>query len=242
MHRSGTSLVSQVLDDAGVFMGVMRDHNGESFPFLNQNEEWLAAQNLSWHQPEGFDPEKSILLSTEVYQALHYQLQSSAKWRLALFYNGKWGFKDPRSTFTLGAWLKVFPKAKVIHVVRNGVDVALSLSARNQRPEEVHEKRFDNPVEAFHLWQAYVKKALEWEKLLTGRLIRIEYEKICLPELDTVKSLSRLIGKKADGAIAKNIRASEKKKKDMPPALSEIAVNCPWMKALGYNIENRLKE
>ena len=38
-----------------------------------------------------------------------------------------WGWKDPRNVFTLPLWLRVFPEAKIIYIVRNGVDVAASL-------------------------------------------------------------------------------------------------------------------
>ncbi len=30
-----------------------------------------------------------------------------------------WGWKDPRNTFTLPMWLSIFPKARVLHVLRN---------------------------------------------------------------------------------------------------------------------------
>ncbi|MBW1793701.1 MAG: sulfotransferase [Deltaproteobacteria bacterium] len=41
-----------------------------------------------------------------------------------------WGWKDPRTTLTLPLWLKLFPKARIIHVIRNGIDSALSLWRR----------------------------------------------------------------------------------------------------------------
>lgn len=43
-----------------------------------------------------------------------------------------WGWKDPRNTFTLPFWLRLFPEAKVVEVRRHGVDVAASLSARHR--------------------------------------------------------------------------------------------------------------
>src|SRR5205814_6378464 len=47
--------------------------------------------------------------------------------------NAPWGWKDPRSTFTLPMWLRIFPNAKVVSIERNGVDVAESLRAREVR-------------------------------------------------------------------------------------------------------------
>src|SRR5213078_1316124 len=48
-------------------------------------------------------------------------------------YDRPWGWKDPRTVFTLPLWLQLFPKAKIINIVRNGVDVASSLSVREQK-------------------------------------------------------------------------------------------------------------
>jgi hypothetical protein len=47
-----------------------------------------------------------------------------------LRFDRPWGWKDPRNTLLLRPWLEVFPEAKVVHVVRNGVEVALSLARR----------------------------------------------------------------------------------------------------------------
>jgi hypothetical protein len=44
--------------------------------------------------------------------------------------NFPWGWKDPRSTFTLPLWLCLFPNAKIINIKRHGVDVAQSLRVR----------------------------------------------------------------------------------------------------------------
>jgi hypothetical protein len=43
-----------------------------------------------------------------------------------------WGWKDPRNIFLLPLWLDIFPDAKIIHVFRNGVDVAYSLAQREK--------------------------------------------------------------------------------------------------------------
>ena len=43
-----------------------------------------------------------------------------------------WGWKDPRNTFTLPFWKAIFPAAKIIHIYRNPVDVALSLKTREE--------------------------------------------------------------------------------------------------------------
>lgn len=45
-------------------------------------------------------------------------------------YQGAWGWKDPRNTFTLRYWLQLFPDAKVLHVRRSPDAVVRSLMRR----------------------------------------------------------------------------------------------------------------
>jgi hypothetical protein len=44
--------------------------------------------------------------------------------------SGRWGFKDPRTTFTLEGWLEVLPNLHLIGTVRHPVAVARSLHNR----------------------------------------------------------------------------------------------------------------
>ena len=53
-----------------------------------------------------------------------------------------WGWKDPRTTITFPIWLQVFPKAKILHILRNGVDVAISIYRRSL----VQQMKFRNRV------------------------------------------------------------------------------------------------
>ena len=87
-----------------------------------------------------------------------------------------WGWKDPRSTLTLPLWLELFPDARVIEIVRHGVDVAASLVHRERsmrQPRwgrrllaaslrrlkgssgEYKPFRFSGLGEAFELWAEY---------------------------------------------------------------------------------------
>src|SRR5581483_8650130 len=54
-----------------------------------------------------------------------------------------WGWKDPSNTITLPIWLKLFPHARLIHVVRNGVDIADSLYRRQQNGFAAAQQRYE---------------------------------------------------------------------------------------------------
>lgn len=141
MHKSGTSLVAAILRALGVHTGARRERNEEASFFLHLND-WLLAQSAArWDNPVPID---FMLANRDLLNSLVVPyLRISWKSPRALSYWGfrglrlgagtelQWGWKDPRNTFTLPLWLRLFPNAKVISVVRHGLDVASSLKARN---------------------------------------------------------------------------------------------------------------
>lgn len=142
MHRSGTSMVTELLARLGLFIGWDAAVYSESRFFLRRNEAILAAHGGSWDHP---DPVDRLLgnrvLRRETRDGLRRDVDSLAvlsylgpgrfaRHRSLLGLPFPWGWKDPRTTVLLPLWLDVFPGARVIHVVRDGIDVAMSLSKR----------------------------------------------------------------------------------------------------------------
>lgn len=172
MHRSGTTLVAEWLNRMGVFMGSTRDHNGESIPFLATNQKLLNNEDSDWKNPKTIVsvPELSAL----EYYAIHFSSDSKSK--LKLFFKGPrlWGFKDPRNTFTLSAWISVFPNATIIHVIRDGAEVAKSLAARNLTVGEVHDDSLNDFSAGLTLWEKYVNEGLRYKNHSNYHEIRYE--------------------------------------------------------------------
>ena len=142
MHRSGTTLVTKLLEEFGVFVGRNLGKNYESKFFLDLNE-WVFKQaNATWDRPTGMcDLMKNNKTRNLIVDYLDIKLSSpQAKnfFGIKQLYRYKsiknidypWGWKDPRNTFTLPLWLELFPSAKIICVDRHGVDVAQSLKVR----------------------------------------------------------------------------------------------------------------
>ena len=145
MHRSGTTLIARMLESVGVFMGYQQDENAEAQFFLKLNG-WLFRQSgAAWDRPL---PVKELLQNPDVRDLCREYLQAMVFSTRAAYFLGPsrykggkslakmrtpWGWKDPRNTFTLPLWMPIFPGAKVIHVYRNGVDVARSLAVREQQ-------------------------------------------------------------------------------------------------------------
>ena len=144
MHRSGTTLLSRMLLEIGVFLGWRREINEEARTFLEINKWLLLQAGHAWDTPPGkhtfSDPTARELCTRYMRYALHSIWMS--------FYLGKpwwskqskppqfqfpWGWKDPRSILTLPLWAEIYPSARLLQVRRHGVDVAQSLVKRQQR-------------------------------------------------------------------------------------------------------------
>ena len=152
MHRSGTSLVSRLLDKSGILMGkdLQSDHESKFFIGLNK---WVYENaGADWARPAAvaelvaFEPARE-----KVEQYLRARVSSSASRK----YSGQphsnglfdldcpWGWKDPRNGPALPFWTSIWPEMRIIHVVRHGVDVAASLHTRSKRNWSEDVNRFE---------------------------------------------------------------------------------------------------
>ena len=142
MHRSGTSMITKMLRDLGLFVGWDFSDEYEALFFLNRNEKILNACGGGWNNPTVIN---NLLNHTELRKKavnlLYNDLNSIylvyflgpklfIKYRSVFNLDIPWGWKDPRNTFLLPIWLDIFPEAKIIHIYRNGLDIASSLAVR----------------------------------------------------------------------------------------------------------------
>ncbi len=205
MHRSGTSLVTKILEKSGIFMGVIKDHNFEAMHFLSLNQQALWAAGGSWLQP--IVPKKihhRTIPAKELYRE-HFRINTLGQ-RLQNFWkNPDWGWKDPRNTFTLPMWLELFPNAKVIHVYRDGEEVARSLKKRNNKPGEVYDARLNNLDFNRQLWQLYLEQARSYENL-GHRYIEIDYADIVAGNKVAIAKLEKFCNRKLVGLFAQYAR------------------------------------
>jgi len=151
MHRSGTSILTKMLMECGLFVGWELDETQEALFFRRRNEKLINICGGRWDNPL---PVNLILsnesLTQEVISSLKKDISSfgvfsflgpKLYWRSRTLQktNFSWGWKDPRNAFLLPLWLEIFPRARVVRIVRNGIDVARSLMLREG-------KRLANPV------------------------------------------------------------------------------------------------
>lgn len=195
MHRSGTSLLAKVLEKAGIFMGVLKDHNYEAIHFLSLNQQTLWAANANWLGPKVPEREHYHTRPPKTLYNEHFKLTTKIdQFKYGLFPKA-WGWKDPRNTFTLPMWLELFPKAKVIFVNRNSDAIALSLQKRNQVKGEVYDSRLDNLNFNLNLAAVYQSQAISYKAQLGLQFHEISYEDMVNLDKAAILSLEKFTGK-----------------------------------------------
>lgn len=201
MHRSGTTALTKVLEKAGIFMGVIKDHNLEAMHFLSLNQQALWAEGADWLNPAIPRPENWSVPDVRDLYYEHFKASTkAAQWKLR-FNPQPWGWKDPRNTFTLPRWLEVFPKARVIHLWRDGKEVALSLQKRNQQAHEVHDERLDDLNFNYSLWELYVNQAERYRKKMGNRFLHIRYSDLLARNTAAINDLEKFTSRRLFGII-----------------------------------------
>ena len=145
MHRSGTSLLTGSLEEAGLNLGKVnhaapfnRKGNKENESVRALNDSLLAQNGAAWNAPPGRQVQWS---------------RADEEWARSLiepylYVARSWGFKDPRTVWTVEGWLRLLPDARLIGVFRHPSLVARSLAARTG-------SLAIDTDEALRLWCAY---------------------------------------------------------------------------------------
>ena len=160
MHRSGTTLLVQLLEKNGIFFGAHQDENKESIFFQRINRWLVSINNSYWDNPKSFDNLKdddNNLLILKLKQVLNRRISSSLFFGCKNFFLNRrfdnfpiqWGWKDPLNTFTLDIWRKIFPDLCIINIVRNPLDVSCSLINRQKKLKIKDSDRINNYFNSF---------------------------------------------------------------------------------------------
>ena len=238
MHRSGTSLVSRILDRSGVFMGLDLQEDHESKFFIKLNKWIYENAGADWARPMAlqelmdYEPAKK---KVEEYVKSRVSSKSSKKYsgkrlKKGLFdLDSKWGWKDPRNGPTLPIWKEIWPEMKIIHVTRHGVDVAASLQARSSKNWEQDESRFSKWVKMYR-WKdskspirrgqraATLSHALEfWSEQMEVEnknleecefVLEVRYEDLLTKPKSAIKQIWNFIDIERDDSLLEDISQS----------------------------------
>ncbi|MEP4053049.1 MAG: sulfotransferase [Litorimonas sp.] len=142
--------------------------------------------SLSQNKPEIAAEIKSELLQSEAMQKTEYR---------------SWGWKEPNSHIFIPEIAEVFPNAKYILVVRNGLDMAFS---RNQRQLRLWGSRFGLEVErptdvtpelSLQYWLYANETARQnLDRRMPGRWLVVNFEKLWQDTGTEISRISEFIG------------------------------------------------
>ncbi|MCG6871110.1 MAG: sulfotransferase, partial [Gammaproteobacteria bacterium] len=172
MHHSGTSILARVLSTCGVFMHADMPHHESSFFTREINDTMILGGGSHW-------ADLPILPVAQVLERLpevrrRIADQSASRYRAAGFAGGDWGFKDPRSCITLPLFLEIFPRARLVHILREAPAVARSLCCSSKKGVGVRA----DPVFWTRLRAQYVARAREFGSS-HSQYHELRYERLC---------------------------------------------------------------
>lgn len=223
MHRSGTSLLACLLMDVGINMGRLLSMDAEDIYFQRLNHRIFADAGAKWSH---VDPILQAMRSQEFVErqtnAMRRALLRDKSllnrsvsivglfghhlWEAAYQNNSLlWGWKDPRTTITFPIWIRVFPCARCVCVIRNGIDVAISLNRRAKKQQRKWRNRLPgmrqllpltySPIThefdyCFRLWETYVSFALDHKHLIpSDQYLEVRYEDLLTEPQDQLRRL-----------------------------------------------------
>ena len=154
MHRSGSSLITRLLNLCGLDLGppdqlmppAADNPEGfwESLAFSHVNDCILGQLGGRWDLPPDPLPGWEVLPLLDPWREMAGGLPESLKLK------SPWGWKDPRNSLTLPFWRSLWPDLKVIVCVRNPLEVANSLLQRDQI----------SLLASLKLWHEYYRRLL----------------------------------------------------------------------------------
>jgi len=155
MHRSGTSLVANIIQKAGVHLGdkLVAPNQGnprghfEDVDFFQFHENILKRLGQTILVQHALDLNELTLAETDLAKQLielHHDKQI-------------WGWKDPRTCLFLDFWHNLLPKVNYIFIYRHPLEVILSLLKRGTDLEVLID-----PLMAVRAWQVYNQAILHF--------------------------------------------------------------------------------
>ncbi|WMS41513.1 hypothetical protein RDV64_15685 [Acuticoccus sp. MNP-M23] len=172
-HRSGTSMTTNILADAGLHVGDKLLGAKKSNPYghyedvdiIAFHDTLLGQSGQSWQAAADFPP---ILTPRDWRFMMQYGARKSV--------HGAWGFKDPRVCLFLPEWHSVFPDLSLLYIYRPCIECVHSLKKRaaadltkNIAPK-ANGIFFTNSDVAVSMYLAYAQRVLRFLDGFDGRV------------------------------------------------------------------------
>ena len=155
MHRSGTSLISSLLQSAGLDIGknLVAGNEGnikghfENKDFVDFHEKVLYSLGIN---------QNGWTLERDLSPPPAYQDEAKSLIELNLSENNPWGWKDPRTCLFLPFWYNLIPDSKFLFIYRSPWEILDSLFRRGDDIFHRH------PEFALQIWMSYNQAILDF--------------------------------------------------------------------------------
>jgi len=154
MHRSGTSLIAQLLKQSGLYLGSEdsllggnvgnQDGHFENLGFIELHDAILKHFGGSWEFPPDLPYGWQNAASLDPLRSRARDLVRS------LAAKPPWGWKDPRTSLMVPIWRSLIPNLRFVICLRSPLAVATSLQVRNKMPL----------TRGVYLWHRYLRASL----------------------------------------------------------------------------------
>jgi len=159
MHRSGTSSLAGSLEESGVYLGQVSQQNEFNPKGNRENKRIISFHNKLFKENGGSwdSPPRTI-----IWKKKHQKLRD----KIIRGFEGHrtWGFKDPRTLFTVEGWLEAIPDLTFVGIFRSPMLVAESLKRRNNFPLE----------RGISLWCEYNEKLVKYKNLFDFPIVSFD--------------------------------------------------------------------
>lgn len=193
-HRSGTSLFTELLHSAGLFVGDDLLGALPSNPYGHFEDREVMKIHKAIMSDNGFDwqvdrPFLPFIASRRWAAMQEFVDARRLKHRL-------WGFKDPRVCFFLGAWTHLIPESRVVIVYRDPAACVSSIHRRQtddlikSRGNAAQHRRFwAEPDLGLRMWIAHNKALLEFADRHASRTMVVSFSALSqgFPIVDAIR-------------------------------------------------------
>jgi hypothetical protein len=187
MHRSGTSLIAEMVQQWGAFGGDeflasdSRNPRGywEYAPLVHFNRRLLVSVGSQSFVPPSDQDERTLRAraSEPEWKRKASQLVAAMEKEARLWY-----WKDPRLAVTLPFWQQFWAEAVYVIAVREPLDTALSLKKRDNLPVTA----------GLLLWQRYMTSILRHAAAVPQRIF-VQYERLLSTPVDECTRLCNFL-------------------------------------------------
>lgn len=185
---SGTRVFARVVRSGGLFLGSNLNVSEDALELAAYLDRWI--DRFMGVSPLPHSMEARMLADLEDCLRRHRLAEPSERY----------GWKEPRSLFLLPFFARHLPDLRLLHVVRDGRDIAFSSNQNQLRKHgraflASHEESWSQPERSIALWSRLNRLAADFgEAVLPGGYLRVRHEDLCADPAGTVRVILDFFG------------------------------------------------